>query len=111
MIGYRGAHVRVVVARGPAREYTCIACWTAPAQTWALRRTALDTLTERHNGRVVPYSLDLDDYVPMCRPCHSTYDAKHLDQPTPERLVLVDVADLADLDLVGLGSTLGRRGR
>jgi hypothetical protein len=64
------AHDRIRAAKGRAGEYDCVNCGR-PARDWALRHDAEQTKTAR-NGRV--YSLNVDDYMPMCRRCHWHYD-------------------------------------
>ena len=70
--GYVTAHDRTRRVRSKATEYLCISC-QGQADEWAYNHDSPD-----HNaitddmGRV--YSNDPNFYMPMCRPCHRTYD-------------------------------------
>lgn len=70
--GYRVAHARVQAARGPASAYVC-ECGSQAAD-WAYQCTDPDELIDIVNGTPLRYSLDSDQYLPMCRPCHRRYD-------------------------------------
>lgn len=70
-VGYVGAHNRVRMAKGFAHQYTC-ECGSQ-ARDWALQPTAVDVLTDEQGQT---YSLNVDDYKAMCKPCHNTLDAK-----------------------------------
>lgn len=71
--GYRGAHMRVVAARGHASSYACTDCGR-PAQDWAYQCTDPDERVAVVNGTPLRYSLDSDRYAPMCRSCHRRLD-------------------------------------
>ncbi len=72
-VGYRGAHMRVVAARGHASSYLCADCGR-PAAEWAYQHGDPDELVAAVNGKPRHYSLDSDRYAPMCRPCHRRLD-------------------------------------
>jgi hypothetical protein len=75
---YEVAHDRVKALRGSAKSYSCVRC-CSPAQEWAYDHDAPD---EHPNGEGYgkkhgPYSLDPGHYMPMCRPCHKTFDGNY----------------------------------
>lgn len=76
VIGYDAAHVRVRLARGPAREHACQHCGNA-AQEWA--HTHADPAQEWSDDHR-PYSLDPAHYIPLCVPCHRRFDREHAKQ-------------------------------
>jgi hypothetical protein len=72
---YVAAHQRVQTERGKAAEHACQTCG-GQAYDWAYSNENPDPkeLTD-DSGRV--YSNDPSFYIPMCRPCHRTYDFLH----------------------------------
>lgn len=71
--GYDGMHDRVKVRRGLASNYTCEYC-PARAEEWSYDHADPD---ERIDGRRgIPFSLDIDRYLPLCVPCHRRLDAR-----------------------------------
>lgn len=62
-------------ARGSASEYRCAGCgdW---ARDWAYQHSAEDAELYGGENRTEPYSLNPDDYAPMCRSCHQTLDQR-----------------------------------
>lgn len=72
---YNAAHRAVTKARGSASTHECIACG-GPAKHWALRPDAKLILVDAwsHN-KGLSYSLDVDDYWPMCVRHHRAMDA------------------------------------
>lgn len=77
-VTYRGAHIRVRIVRGRASEYRC-QCG-AQSEEWAYDHADPNALLEkvtmpRGNVREAPYSLDPNHYIPMCKSCHSRFDA------------------------------------
>ncbi len=70
---YGAVHSRVSRARGPASEYRCKQC-DGPAAQWAYNHCDPNERQFLLNGREYPYSLDLNNYMPMCRSCHQTFD-------------------------------------
>ena len=76
---YRGAHERVKIARGKASEYMCDC--GSPATEWAYMNNDLDEQHEMVEGglnrppRLCAYSLNPDNYQPMCHPCHVKFDS------------------------------------
>ncbi len=109
VVTYSGAPQRLQAARGPATDHRCVGC-EQPASTWALRLTALETFAEVRYGRLMRYSLDSVDYWPACRSCHARYDRRHPDPAPHGKELLIDLAELADLHLIGQGATLVRWG-
>lgn len=75
---YYTAHSRVRIERGHPKEYDCVECG-GTAEEWALKADAEDIVFGSINGRakVSAYSLNLDEYQPMCKDCHRAYDARH----------------------------------
>ena len=76
VVGYKAAHRRLDLRRGKASEYTC-SCGDK-AEQWALLSMDADVLYKQINqrDRNKVYSLNPDDYEPMCRACHMAYDKK-----------------------------------
>jgi hypothetical protein len=70
-IGLAAAHDRVRALRGYAREHKCVECG-GQARDWALSHDVEETCVAPRTGRL--YSLNIDDYMPMCRRCHVHYD-------------------------------------
>lgn len=66
---YSGAHVNVTLHRGKAILHLCQCGKTA--QEWALRHDAPGVQSDT-NGK--KFSVDPDDYRPMCYRCHRLYD-------------------------------------
>lgn len=73
MITYSRAHARVRAVRGSASGYIC-RCGE-PAEDWAYQHSAGDEEIRTNGGP--PYSLNLDDYAPMCRACHIQFDTEN----------------------------------
>lgn len=73
---YEAAHKRVHYARGKAKDYPCSRCG-GNAKDWAYihgspgERPAGTGANGRSHG---PYSLNPEEYEPMCAPCHKDYD-------------------------------------
>lgn len=67
---YSAAHCRLRRIRGSASKYRCQHC-NGEAKDWALdhERLGLDPTQRRM------YTTNLDDYIPLCRPCHGRYDS------------------------------------
>lgn len=74
-VGYRGMHVRLNTLRGKASQHDCVECG-GQAQEWALLPGA-GTHTEFRNGRQYYYSLNVDDYVPLCCKDHRIMDLRN----------------------------------
>lgn len=72
-IGIAAAHDRVRAAKGHARDHLCVDCG-GPALDWALSHDAEETFEAKTTAHGRFYSLDVDDYMPMCRRCHIHYD-------------------------------------
>lgn len=69
VVQYRMAHQRVRIARGPACNHMC-RCGQQ-ADEWAYDHADPNELRSPEG---LPYSLDVDRYTPMCRPCHRLFD-------------------------------------
>jgi len=89
-VTYIGAHARVKVNRGLASLYEC-PCGK-PAEQWAHNHsensyTRLGLITNFQGERVLaPYSLDVWDYLALCRSCHTKFDKTGLMLHDYERL-------------------------
>lgn len=70
---YWVVHRRVMRAKGKAREYPCYLCGK-DAEQWALDHSCSSTYVEEIDGKDWIYSLDIDDYYPLCRACHRKAD-------------------------------------
>lgn len=73
--GYDAIHERLKAARGPAKNYTCAAC-AEQAQHWAHLPGDPDERIGTKRGFDVPMSVDLGFYLPLCRSCHRSLDAR-----------------------------------
>jgi hypothetical protein len=72
---YVTAHQRVKVRRGPATAHACTNCGE-PAREWAYNGRAAHEFTghiARHPTPMI-WSGDVNDYDPMCAPCHRRHD-------------------------------------
>ena len=72
VVGYFQAHRRVKALRGAPSQHTCAACGNR-AQEWSLL-PGKGELIETIRGFDLPYSLNPDNYTPMCVPCHRAQD-------------------------------------
>jgi hypothetical protein len=70
---YVAVHLRLRKARGRAKDHECVECQT-PARQWALTHNRDKALSAPQG----PFSLNLDDYEPMCVRCHKTMDMNYL---------------------------------
>lgn len=68
--GYQAAHHRIWDERGKARLYSCAHCGERAAE-WAFNH---ETRVRKVDECGRPYSLDANDYMPLCRSCHRRYD-------------------------------------
>lgn len=69
---YRAAHKRVESDRGKATGYGCVMCGEQPATDWALdHEFPTEGFRVEHGWW---FSLDVEDYVPVCRGCHVMFD-------------------------------------
>ena len=79
VVGYAGAHCRVRTIRGRARIHMC-PCG-APAAHWSYDHgdpsERYETRTRKGLVCVLPFSLDLWRYTPLCAHCHKTADDAH----------------------------------
>jgi hypothetical protein len=83
VIGYGSAHDRVRKMRGHARTHLCVSC-AEKAADWALRKDAQTRRVEQSGPSAgYPFSPNPDDYQPMCRSCHNSYDSDVPWRPKP----------------------------
>ena len=67
----QAVHTRLYRSRGYAREHSCVGCGRQ-ALDWAYQYSAGPDELVSPTGR--RYSNSMDDYAPMCRKCHMTFD-------------------------------------
>ncbi len=72
-VTYRAVHKRLDRTRGKARDHSCVDCG-APAFQWSYDNTDPDPKWSISAARTMPYSADLDRYVPRCLSCHKSFD-------------------------------------
>jgi hypothetical protein len=70
---YVTVHLRLARLRGPASARSCESCGQ-PAQQWAYDHQDPAELVEYRNGRLMPYSTDVEHYRPLCTTCHVAAD-------------------------------------
>lgn len=75
-ISYGGAHLRVRRVRGAATAYACAHCLDVAAE-WAYDHADPAERTGLDHGHVRPYSTDPAHYLPLCVPCHRSFDYLH----------------------------------
>ena len=63
---YVAVHRRLRKERGPARDHACAECGQQAAE-WAYSNAAVDELDA---GGAYGHSENLDEYRPLCKPCH-----------------------------------------
>jgi len=73
-VGYDGVHQRLANSRGRASTYHCEHCH-APAAHWAWNQQ-ITTATRTEERRNLRYSVNPDDYIPLCVTCHARFDQK-----------------------------------
>ena len=69
-VKYGGVHQRLRMQRGSASSHGCDRC-DAPARQWAYDHTDPD---ERITEDGMPYSIDVQHYIPLCIACHREFD-------------------------------------
>lgn len=67
MITYQSMHRRIVRLYGPASSHPCLAFCGNDARHWAY-------IGLGHDSGELRYSESLDDYIPLCVPCHRRFD-------------------------------------
>lgn len=73
---YRAVHKQVQRVRGHASTHPCIHC-CGKAEEWAYDHADPDALVGKTDrGITVEYSTDPTRYLPLCKPCHSRFDAR-----------------------------------
>lgn len=72
-VGYMGAHNRTRRLKGNAKCQSCTHCGN-PAHDWAYDHEDPNELHDDIGGYVVPYSVDPDHYIALCKSCHTTFD-------------------------------------
>lgn len=70
-VNYEGMHFRIYAQRGKACEYPCTHCFRV-AVDWAYDHTDPKVRYDRTSG--LPFSLEVNRYVPLCRSCHKRLD-------------------------------------
>ena len=95
IVSYVGAHERVRKHKGFPSNFPCAECG-GKATEWALSATA-DDLYAASNGRYkgALYSMNVEDYLPMCRGCHCAYDVKHRETFANKEFTTVSVFQAA----------------
>lgn len=66
---YTTVHSRLRSQRGKASQQVCVEC-SAVAEDWAY----MYGCPNDKQSKFGPYSTDLSQYQPMCRPCHKVFD-------------------------------------
>lgn len=79
---YQGVHTFLAVTYGPARNRLC-SCGEQAAH-WAYQHTSTD---ERFDERGKVFSLNPEDYLPMCLPCHRKLDGASCLTPPDVRYI------------------------
>lgn len=81
--GYTTVHEWVRKARGLASEWLCVEHWDHFAETWAYNllggwneRTGFSSSRGKYHYEY-RYSVDINDYIPLCREAHNKFDALH----------------------------------
>lgn len=72
-VGYGAAHDRVRLTKGPARDHACKECGGS-ATDWAYSNSCPNEMVDEDGKR---YSLDVNQYEPMCHGCHVRRDAAY----------------------------------
>ena len=73
---YYAVHSRLKKRWGSPDRYRCVLCGTCASQ-WACWRNKSECRNERKGGRIVPYSVNIEDYAPLCWECHRDLDANN----------------------------------
>lgn len=76
-VGYQAAHDRNTERHGPADRYRCELCRHRAAQ-WALPPSLASVVCPDTGLR---YSLEPEDYMPLCASCHSRLDRRNPSRP------------------------------
>lgn len=66
-------HKRLSRQRGPAKNYSCVDCRERAAE-WSYEGGCPHEMRGMVRGSLVPYSENLDLYVPRCVRCHRVFD-------------------------------------
>lgn len=73
-LNYRAIHLRVRAKKGSASNYECVACG-GRAKHWAYNHNSKnERLGVHEQGFIVPFGTEIEDYQPMCVPCHKRLD-------------------------------------
>lgn len=72
---YATAHSWIWDTKGPAAEHQCVQCGKT-AQDWAYDGEDPLEVVAQFTHKGLAYSLNPDHYQPMCKPCHSAFDAQ-----------------------------------
>lgn len=95
--GYGTAHGRVRRARGPASQHLCQGCGEG-ADQWAYDNADTEEKRGLVNGSEVRYSLSVEHYLPLCVPCHKSFDAYASDHPGHDSPLSEWLAEQAQMD-------------
>jgi hypothetical protein len=76
-IKYTAAHLRVTTAKGgSAKQFDCDHCGM-PAHEWAYDHSDPTERRDPEGDRAgYPFSLDPENYMPLCVPCHRRFDRR-----------------------------------
>ena len=75
---YNVVHARLRRKKGKARERVCAGLCGAQAVEWSYNHSGVEELHELRKGRSVSYSADLEQYDPLCKPCHHLRDGSSI---------------------------------
>ena len=92
--GYSSLHKRLAGERGPACGFLCVECG-ADAEGWAWTHRISDDTRWAADGR--GYSLNAEDYAPMCVSCHRRFDVSAARDLQPHRKLHSNAAEVLGL--------------
>jgi hypothetical protein len=75
LLTYFGAHRRVRLLRGPARQYRCVDGCGNQARDWSYDHACS---REQVDSQGLPFSPDPNRYQPRCRACHIVFDSSEV---------------------------------
>ncbi len=70
---YNTMHKQIVRRRGSAKTQSCDHCGEQ-AQDWAYNHNSPFERTQLIDGYLIPYSVRVVDYIPLCKSCHRKFD-------------------------------------
>ncbi len=74
-VGYSGMHARIRSARGRAADNPCTECG-GRGQEWSYNYSCPDERMGWAGDSICPYSINVNMYRPLCKPCHESFDAQ-----------------------------------